>query len=140
MQPIVISAAESDPPLTVEMATGVVVADVNKDGAPDILIATKGAANLLILGDAESDVTFVYDATTMTAAVDTQTVIGAPSDDAYETRSIAVGDVDFDGNVDIVVGNAFAPNFVYFGDGSGVFSGATQLGVDTDAECAASRA
>ncbi|MGB4803679.1 MAG: VCBS repeat-containing protein, partial [Anaerolineae bacterium] len=46
------------------------------------------------------------------------------------TRSLALGDLDRDGDLDLVVANFYAPNVVYFNDGSGQFTSerATYLG------------
>ncbi|MBU7031175.1 MAG: VCBS repeat-containing protein [Theionarchaea archaeon] len=37
------------------------------------------------------------------------------------TRSVATGDLDKDGNIDLVVGNYGEQNLIYFGDGDGTF-------------------
>ena len=49
------------------------------------------------------------------------------------TRSIATGDLDKDGNVDLVVGNYGEQNVIYFGDGDGTFdTRSATIGPGTD--------
>jgi len=47
---------------------------------------------------------------------------GVPFGDAHDTRSIAVGDLNGDGALDIVQANAFEQSMVYLNDGQGGFS------------------
>ena len=44
------------------------------------------------------------------------------STDAFHTRSVALGDVDGDGDLDMVSGNFYSHNRLYTNDGAGVFT------------------
>src|SRR3972149_8930774 len=56
--------------------------------------------------------------------------IGAAPD---STISVAVGDMDNDGDLDIVTGNVFKQNFVYLNDGAGNFVNRRSFGTGADA-------
>ncbi|MFT5489908.1 MAG: hypothetical protein ACI8V5_000247 [Limisphaerales bacterium] len=55
------------------------------------------------------------------------------SADVAETRSIALGDIDNDGNLDLVVGNAGQVNRRYLGNGAGAFAAGVDIDAATDA-------
>ena len=71
------------------------VADMNQDGAMDILVANNGEASTLHFGDVTA---FAYSIAS-SIAIDT----GATQSDAHYT--LGVGDMDSDGVQDVVVGN-----------------------------------
>ena len=50
-----------------------------------------------------------------------------------DTRSVAVGDMDQDGDLDLIVGNLFQKITVYFNDGSGSFGSTSTFGTELDA-------
>ncbi|MHC4521514.1 MAG: FG-GAP-like repeat-containing protein, partial [Planctomycetota bacterium] len=54
------------------------------------------------------------------------------STDAENTVSIAVGDVNNDGWLDVVAGNLSATNKLYLNDGDGAFLAGADIGTDTD--------
>ncbi len=87
--------------------------DVNGDGHNDIVIGKQMVRNRLYLGDGRGG--FV-DATSSSMPIDTD-----------DTRALELGDVDGDGDLDIVLGNYAAysgylgHNRLYINDGQGVF-------------------
>jgi len=108
----------------------VVLFDADLDGDPDVLFgngtAWSGAANQFLRNDG--------------AAVFVDTSAALP-DLGAETTSLATGDLDGDGDVDVLVGNADlfgASQELYLGDGSGGFiSGTSSLGASGSVQAVA---
>lgn len=93
--------------LPVEGTTnGVVVADVNGDGFPDILFANNG-----------QDAVVINDGTGNFVDETAERLPGS----ADVTQDLELGDVDGDGDLDLVVANE-GPNALYINDGTGHFS------------------
>ncbi|MYC90091.1 MAG: VCBS repeat-containing protein [Gemmatimonadetes bacterium] len=93
--------------LPVEGTTnGVVVADVNGDGFPDILFANNG-----------QDAVVINDGTGNFVDETAERLPGS----ADVTQDLELGDVDGDGDLDLVVANE-GPNALYINDGTGRFS------------------
>jgi hypothetical protein len=98
--------------------------DVNGDGALDIVTSASGGQNTVYLNDGTGDYpdTSAYTRT-----------FGTGSDN---TSSVAAGDVDRDGDLDLIVGNSAYPggqqNVVYLNDGTGTFSDFRNFGPGTD--------
>lgn len=93
--------------LPVEGTTnGVLVADLNHDGAPDILLANNGQDAYLINDGAGGFVD------------ETEARLPTSPD---VTQDLELGDVDGDGDLDLVVGNE-GPNRILINDGSGRFT------------------
>jgi hypothetical protein len=94
-------AAIAVPGTTSSASQIVKLADMNQDGKPDLIVGKQNEANQLFVnpGDGSFGITGFE-----------VLPFGARSDD---TRCLAVGDVNQDGQVDIVVGNLGQPNRVY---------------------------
>ncbi len=96
--------------LPVEGTTnGVVVADVNGDGFPDVLFANNGQDAIIINDGAGSFVDETAERLPRSTDV---------------TQDLELGDVDGDGDLDLVVANEGA-NALYINDGAGHFSDET---------------
>ncbi|MCP4471446.1 MAG: VCBS repeat-containing protein, partial [Gammaproteobacteria bacterium] len=90
----------------------ITLGDIDGDGVLDVIAGNYGA-NELNLNTAGGRLT-------------AGTVIGTDiGSNTYDTRSIALGDIDNDGDLDVVVGNASDTNKLYLNDGSGGFDTGT---------------
>lgn len=98
----------------------VVLGDVDNDGALDIVaaVAQPGMPNFVYINDGTG--TF----TSHEAASPYARPFGSESDN---TQSLALGDIDRDGDLDIVSGNKGAQNAVHLNDGSGHFTATNAL-------------
>ena len=97
---------ESDRIPVTGTTNGLVVADLNRDGAPDFLLANNGQ-DAVIINDGSGRFT---DETAARLPVSLDV-----------TQDAELGDVDGDGDPDLVVGNE-GPNGLYINDGSGHFT------------------
>jgi len=98
------TAIGSESDVTVSITLG----DIDGDGDLDVVTGNYNQTNKLYLNDGSGGFT-----------AGTGTSIGSESD---STQSIALGDIDGDGKLDIVAGNHSATNKLYLNDGSGGFT------------------
>ena len=100
---------------------GIVIADINGDGYPDILSANLTDPHEIHLNNGTADP--FYESSTYTL----------PITDSF-AYSIAAGDVDGDGDQDVVLGElgqSIRTNKLFFNDGSGNFpGGAVEIGTE----------
>jgi hypothetical protein len=108
-----------------DATTSIVLGDVDGDGDQDLVVGNTGELNMLYLNDGSSD---------PFAGLTTGIPIGT---DVDATTSVALGDVDGDGDQDLVVGNMGELNMLYLNDGTsdpfGSLTTGTPVGMDTDA-------
>ncbi len=96
---------------------GVVTGDVDGDGDLDVVFANKDGQNRLYLNDGLG----VFENVTLTHF----------PEDYDNSRRIVIGDLDGDGDQDIIFANRRSRNRLYLNDGSGVFQDATALSLPT---------
>lgn len=89
----------------------IITADLDADGDLDIVVGNNLAnngVNYIYFNDGQGDFS---------------TIDPLPFDDSLNSESIAAGDMDNDGDLDLVIGNVYTrQNNVYFNDGTGHFS------------------
>jgi len=107
---------------TKEWSNKLELADINGDGRVDILFAN-GAGYSAPKGG-EQNRAFLNQGAGEPFLEVSEAVFGATLD---QTRAIKAGDVDGDGDLDLVVGNTFeSQSRLYLGDGAGGFTEATE--------------
>ncbi len=88
--------------------SSVVIGDLNRDGWPDIIVGNENARNAVFFNDGAGHF-----------ALEPSYRFGTEFE---STKALALGDLDRDGDLDLVVANFYAPNVVYFNDGQGRFT------------------
>ena len=92
----------------------VAIGDVDADGDLDLLFATNGRGNHVYL----NSLTGTWGEANYS---DTAQALGSA-----DSRSVALGDIDGDGDLDKIVANYNQPNKIYINDGTGVYTDSTQ--------------
>ena len=112
------SDISGDANATISVALG----DVDGDGDLDLVAGNLGERNRLYLNDG--------------TATPFSTVVGSDiSIDEHQTLSVALGDVDGDGDLDLVAGNNNQINYLYMNDGSAKpFGGVVGAAISNDTD------
>jgi len=85
--------------------SSVALGDLDRDGDLDLVAANYSETNRLYLNNGTADPFAGATGSDITA-------------DAHDTRAVALGDVDADGDLDVVVGNLAQPNRLYLNNGT----------------------
>ncbi|KPK78922.1 MAG: hypothetical protein AMJ81_14390, partial [Phycisphaerae bacterium SM23_33] len=112
--------AGSDITADAQWTFSVVLGDVDGDGDLDLVAGNGGQGNRLYLSNGTTDPFAGVIGSNITA-------------DAYDTRSLALGDMDGDGDLDLVVGNGGQGNRLYLNNGTAdPFAGVTGSDITSD--------
>ena len=90
--------------------------DINMDGIPDIVLAVDGGHNLIYYGTSPTPDNFASTDPTEIGVPATDGS-GNPEDPIKETQTVALVDIDGDGDTDAVFGNADGTSTTYYNDG-----------------------
>jgi len=96
----------------------VAAGDFNRDGSLDLVTGNSGF-NKLYLSNGTRSPFF-------------QVTGNSISTDEDDTRAVVIEDINRDGNLDVVAGNAGQTNRLYLGNSDGTFTAGTSIGLETD--------
>jgi hypothetical protein len=106
--------------------SSVALGDVDRDGDLDLVVGNDGQTNRLYLNNGTSDPWNGVSGTDITS-------------DAHATSSVVLGDVDRDGDLDLVVGNSNQVNRLYLNNGTpDPWSGVTGVGIASETNATSS--
>ncbi len=91
--------------------TYIAIGDIDNDGDLDVIVGNYAQPNMAYKNNGASS---PFNGVNGTVIVSSST--------AFYTRGIALGDIDSDGDIDIVEANSDQPNRYYLNDGNGTFS------------------
>ena len=107
--------------------TSIAIGDVNDDGALDIVTGNSGQQNVVYLNDGSGN--FYIGTVNCITSLANVTCFGTGTDD---TRSVTLGDIDSDGDLDIITGNDRKQNIIYLNDGIARFNQTRNFGTGSD--------
>ena len=91
--------------------------DLNGDGIPDIVLAVDCEHNLIYYGEDSPDTGDFSETQPTEIGVPSTDSGGSPEDPIKETVSVDLIDVDGDGDIDVVFGNADGTTSTYYNEG-----------------------
>ena len=116
------ASAVNLPPYLGEIAFYLGVGDLNADGLPDMYISKRDDQDWLLLNKGWMENKAMIEKNRVpTGAFANNTMFGLP-EDAYDTHSCAAGDIDGDGDIDLVMNGTFGQwTRIWVNDGAGNF-------------------
>ncbi|MDP6942783.1 MAG: FG-GAP-like repeat-containing protein, partial [Myxococcota bacterium] len=88
-----------------EQSASIAIGDLNGDGALDVVVGNLGAVNRVYINDGSAAPFDAVSGTSITS-------------DGHDTRGVAIGDLDLDGDLDVFAANTDGPLRVYLNDGT----------------------
>jgi len=101
-----------------DVSTSLALGDVDGDGDLDLFVGNSGLAE----SDDLSNKLYLNDGSGHFSFKQSSALVDSPSPDLDDTRALALGDVDGDGDLDLVAANAGQANKLYLNDGDANFA------------------